>query len=48
MFSKKIKPEPRFQINDSKNTGIIVGIDVENWEPGEVIKFNSKFISISD
>ena len=32
--SKKLKPEPRFQIND-KNTGIIVGIDVENWEPGE-------------
>ena len=45
MFSKKLKPEPRFQINDSKNTGIIVGIDVENWEPGEVIKFNPNLLA---
>ena len=41
MFTKKLKPEPRFQINDSKDTGTIVGIDVENWMPGEIIKFNS-------
>ena len=45
MFSKKIKPEPRFQINDSKNSGIIVGIDVENWSPGESIKFNPNLLA---
>ena len=45
MFSKKLKPEPRFQINDSKNTGIIVGVDVENWKPGEIIKFNSNLLA---
>jgi hypothetical protein len=45
MFSKKSKPEPRFQINDSKNTGIIVGIGVENWKPGEVIKINPNLLA---
>ena len=45
MFSKKLKPEPRFQINDGKNTGIIVGVDVENWKPGEIIKFNSNLLA---
>ena len=45
MFSKKLKPEPRFQINDNKNTGIIVGIDVEDWMPGELIKFNKNLLA---
>ena len=45
MFSKKLKPEPRFQINDSKNTGIVVGIDVEDWKPREVIKFNPNLLA---
>jgi len=29
--------EPRFQINDSDQTGIVFGIDVEGWKPGETI-----------
>ncbi|MEK9612751.1 MAG: hypothetical protein VW080_02350 [Flavobacteriaceae bacterium] len=29
--------EPRFQINDSDQTGIVFGIDVENWLPGQPI-----------
>ena len=29
--------EPRFQINDSDQTGIVFGVDVENWMPGETI-----------
>ena len=45
MFTKKLNPEPRFQINDSKDTGIIVGIDVENWMPGQIIKFNSNLLA---
>ena len=45
MFSKKLKPEPRFQINDNKNTGIIAGIDVEDWMPGELIKFNKNLLA---
>ena len=45
MFSKKLKPEPRFQINDNKNTGVIVGIDVEDWMPGELIKFNENLLA---
>ena len=45
MFTKKLKPEPRFQINDSKDTGTIVGIDVENWMPGQIIKFNSNLLA---
>ena len=29
--------EPRFQINDSDQTGIVFGVDVEGWMPGETI-----------
>jgi len=29
--------EPRFQINDSDQTGIVFGIDVEDWKRGETI-----------
>ncbi len=28
--------EPRFQLNDNDNTGLVYGINVENWKPGEV------------
>ena len=27
--------EPRFQINDSPNTQLVFGIDVEDWKPGQ-------------
>lgn len=32
--------EPRFQINDSDQTGIVFGVDVENWMPGETISID--------
>jgi hypothetical protein len=32
--------EPRFQINDSDQTGIVFGVDVEGWMPGETISID--------
>lgn len=32
--------EPRFQINDSDQTGIVFGVDVENWMPGQPISID--------
>ena len=29
--------EPRFQINDSPNTQLVFGIDVEDWKPGQAV-----------
>ena len=34
LISSDDKEEPRFQINDSPNTQLVFGIDVEGWTPG--------------
>ncbi len=41
MISNNNNAEPRFQINDSHNTQIIFGIDVESWKSGETQIFDS-------
>ena len=41
MISNNNNAEPRFQINDSHNTQIIFGIDVESWKSGETKIFDS-------
>jgi hypothetical protein len=35
LLSTDPKEEPRFQINDSPNSQIVFGLDVEGWKPGE-------------
>ena len=45
MISKDGSKEPRFQINDTKDTGILVGKNVENWKSGNVEGFNSKTLA---
>ena len=45
MISKDGSKEPRFQINDTKETGILVGKNVENWRSGNVEGFNSKTLA---
>jgi len=34
MISSNDKEEPRFQINDSPNTELVFGIDLDDWMPG--------------
>src|ERR1700761_3329830 len=34
LLSKTDKAEPRFQVNDSYNSQLIFGMDVEGWKPG--------------
>ena len=41
MISNNNNAEPRFQINDSHNTQIIFGIDVESWKSGQTQIFDS-------
>ena len=45
MISKDSSKEPRFQINDTEDTGILVGKNVENWKSGNVEGFNSKTLA---
>ena len=45
MISKDASKEPRFQINDTKDTGILIGKNVENWRSGNVEGFNSKTLA---
>jgi len=42
LLGSNINKEPRFQINDSDQTGIVFGVDVENWKPGELITIDPK------
>ena len=41
MISNNNNAEPRFQINDSHNTQIIFGMDVESWKSSETKTFDS-------
>jgi hypothetical protein len=41
MITKDSLKEPRFQINDSNETGIIIGKNVQQWTPGQKELFNS-------
>ena len=45
MISKDSSKEPRFQINDTEDTGILVGKNVENWKSGNVEGFYSKTLA---
>ena len=45
MISKDGSKEPRYQINDTKDTGILVGKNVENWKSGNVEGFYSKTLA---
>ena len=45
MISKDSSKEPRFQINDTEDTGILVGKNVENWKSGNVEGFYSKILA---
>ncbi len=38
LLSTDPSAEPRFQINDSFNTQLVFGLDVENWKPGTLMK----------
>ncbi len=44
MISDNNKAEPRFQINDSHNTQMIFGIDVESWNANEKITIDAEAI----
>ena len=41
MITKDSLIEPRFNINDSNETGIIIGKNVQQWNPGQKELFNS-------
>ena len=38
LLSTDPSAEPRLQINDSPNTQIVFGTDVENWKPGTLAR----------
>ncbi len=40
MFSNSAEAEPRFQISDGPNSQQVFGMDVSNWQPGEVLQFD--------
>lgn len=42
LLSTDPSAEPRFQINETSNTQIVIGTDVENWRPGEPAVVNGK------
>ncbi len=44
LISDNNKAEPRFQINDSHNTQMIFGIDVESWNANEKITIDAEAI----
>ncbi len=37
VFSTDPSKEPRFQINESQNTQIVFGMDLEDWQPGKAL-----------
>jgi hypothetical protein len=41
LISSDDKEEPRFRINDSSNTQLVFGIDVDGWMPGHPAVINS-------
>jgi hypothetical protein len=45
MISKDSMTEPRFQINDSDQSAVIIGIDVEDWEAGKQIFFSENTLA---
>lgn len=45
MITKDGSSEPRFQINDSKDTGILIGKNVENWKSGNIEVFDSNTLA---
>tara|TARA_B100001057_G_scaffold179537_1_gene180284 strand:- start:389 stop:2191 length:1803 start_codon:yes stop_codon:yes gene_type:complete len=44
MISNSNRAEPRFQINDSHNTQMIFGVDVESWDANQKIVIDSEAI----
>ena len=44
MISNNNSSEPRFQINDSHNTQMIFGVDVESWDANQKIVIDSEAI----
>ena len=44
MISNNNRAEPRFQINDSHNTQMIFGVDVESWDANHKIVIDSEAI----
>tara|TARA_B100002019_G_scaffold288566_1_gene302424 strand:- start:947 stop:2749 length:1803 start_codon:yes stop_codon:yes gene_type:complete len=44
MISNNNRAEPRFQINDSHNTQIIFGVDVESWDANQKVVIDSEAI----
>ncbi|MFZ8960460.1 MAG: hypothetical protein ACO2Y1_02200 [Flavobacteriaceae bacterium] len=45
MISKDAMTEPRFQINDSDQSAVIIGIDVEDWEAEEQVLFSENTLA---
>ena len=41
MITKDTLKEPRFQINDTNETGILIGKNVQKWVPGQEKFFSS-------
>ena len=41
LISKDNSKEPRFQINDTNDSGIVIGKNVSQWESGQIEIFNS-------
>ena len=44
MISNNNRAEPRFQINDSHNTQMIFGVDVESWDANQKVVIDSEAI----
>ena len=45
IISKDVKTEPRFQINDSDKTAVIIGKNIQNWMPNSTESFNSETLA---
>ena len=45
MITKDTLSEPRFQINDTNQTGIIVGKDVQQWSPNTSESFSKQTLA---
>jgi hypothetical protein len=45
LISKDTLKEPRFQINDSDNSAVVVGNDVKEWMPGTTEVFSSETLA---
>ena len=44
MISNNNRAEPRFQVNDSHNTQMIFGVDVESWDANQKVVIDSEAI----